>query len=286
MNIKYLDQIAFPESYVLEDISGKRYKSVDDWVEVMKRRKKDKRYKFKKKYKRYMLYLKVVNTSLHRVPMSSLLCSGKEFCRENIDKAYSNADYIKLHFNKELTAIELIQPVEFDGVDQDESFIDPMVYFDGFRLDESKGYLTDYMPLTDYNGTLCGTEENPFCMANRFINNKILKFSFIYYGYEALIYMKDEYKNGILLFMLDATTSTICGAVPCSKLKACKSKRNNGYNRYAITFKDSVNDNFGNIRYIDALNEEDAIDVLKQSDEMRDGGFITEVRKLKDDEWF
>ena len=25
MSIKYLDQIAFPESYILEDISGKRY---------------------------------------------------------------------------------------------------------------------------------------------------------------------------------------------------------------------------------------------------------------------
>lgn len=284
MNIKYLDQIAFPESYVLEDMSGKRYKSVDDWVEVMKRRKKDKRYKFKKKYKSYMLYLKVVNTSLHRVPMSSLLRSGKEFCRENIDEAYSNADYIKLHFNKELTAIELIQPVEFDGVDdQDESFIDPMVYFDGFRLDESKGYLTDYVSLN--NKDLCGTEENPFYMTNGFISNKILKFSVIYYGYEALYYTRDEYKNGILLYMMDATTCTPCGAVPCSRLKVCKSKRNNGYNRYAITFKNSVYGNM-NIRHVDALNEENAIDVLKESDEIYDGDIITEVRKLKDDEWF
>lgn len=283
MNIKYLDQIAFPESYILEDISGKRYKSVDDWVEVMKKRKKDKRYKFKKKYKSYMLYLKVVNTSLHRVPMSSLLRSGKEFCKENIDKAYSNADYIKLHFNKELTAIELIQPVEFDGVDQDESFIDPMVYFDGFRLDESKGYLTDYVSLN--NKKLCGTEQNPFYMENRFISNKILKFSFIYYGYEALYYIRDEYKNGILLYMMDATTCTPCGAVPCSRMKVCNSKRNNGYNRYAITFKSGVYDSI-NIRYVDALTEENAVDVLKESDEIYDGDIITEVRKLKDDEWF
>ena len=285
MKIKYLDKIAFPESYVLEDVSGKRYKSVYDWIEVMKRRKNDKRYKFKKKYKRYGIYLKIVNTSLHRVRMSSLLASGKELCKDNIDKAYSNADYIKLYFDKDFTAIELIQPIEFDGIDQDESFIDPMVYFDGFRLDETKGYLTDYMPLIRHNGTICGTEENPFHMSVGSIYNKILKSYSIYYGYEALFYINDKYKNGILLYMMDATTCTPRGAVPCSRLKVCECKRNNGYNRYAITFKTPVYNSLS-MRYVDALNEENAIDVLKESGEMYNGDIITEVRKLKDDEWF
>ena len=100
--IKYLDQIALPDLYTIEDLSGRKYKSIDDWI--TKQRKNTKNKYFKKKIKLHMYPIRIVNHSIYRTSTNKYFDPNVNLTRDVVDEIIRNSDIINLSFNIDMNA--------------------------------------------------------------------------------------------------------------------------------------------------------------------------------------
>lgn len=276
--IKYLDQIALPDLYTIEDLSGRKYKSIDDWI--TKQRKNAKNKYFKKKIKLHMYPIRIVNHSIYRTNTNKYFDPNVNLTRDVVDEIIRNSDVINLSFNINMNAIEMIWIQ--NGLE--DSFIDPKVYYDGLRIEGESQSRT-----TNYSTSLVANSNKVYktILSNNMQTGKSSMYS-IYLGYRMYDYIEyDESGIGILLDFYELSDNY--GIVPIDYIESVNKIRSNGYERYVI---DVTSTNWQNeIFYIDAKNEEDAIKVLyyyigENGIYSRSNSIINSIKKLEPGEWF
>ena len=274
--IKYLDKIKFPESYIISDSAKRRYDSIDDWIRKTKYRIHNKHYI--KKYKNHESYIRIINTSKHKEDVNDYLVYGNDITDNAVNIVMSNSTEILLHISRDLSSIELIQLIHNDSTFYEESFIDPKVYYDGLRLDESSSYFSSYCSHLSHSTVPYNIRLSDDIKSGKFFNYHIA------FGYIVSDYRFNHMNSGDVLCMRDVFNANLYCIVPYDHLiKNNKKRDENNYNRYRITTKDSSG--YSEIFHVDSISKECAINALKESIE-DDDIIIENIVKLTQEEWF
>ena len=271
--IKYLDKVAFPKSYIISDASGKHYRSIDDWILAFKKKLKNKHTK--KKYKYITPYLYIINTS-PREDMSKYFKSYVDLTKDVVNKMVENSDKICLEFSWDFSEIIFIT----FSYGLNNSYIDPKVYYDGFRLDTTKAYTTNYRKCNNYGPCIVTLSNNIVNMCSS-SGNIILSYMMDYCVY------RNRSKDGVYIMLNEV--STIDSQVPLYHIeKYTEDKRiDNKFNRYIINFYSNHLGINNGIRYVDAVSENAACNIfIQEKYDVPYGAQVTNIIELPEGQWF
>lgn len=245
-NIKYLDKVIFPERYVFKSISGKRFDSIDEWINYEKRRITTTKYG-KKRYKNTLPYIIIINTSLFR---DISKCNEKN----SIEEISKNFDISRLYFTKDFSKI-VYQIFYTNNEFYYNTSIDFDFVYENIRLDPNSVYSTD---IYDCN------------------SNMMLKVTRTKYSY--CIDWFCEHSDNIYCFW---DMESLFKPYPIHYIKESNLKRYNTLNRYMVYDKNSI-DCILDVKVIDAESEDRAIEIYRN----RFNHDPIKVVKVPNGKWF
>lgn len=267
--IKYLDKITFPSSYKITDLSGRSYRSIDEWIISFKKKLKNKHTK--KKYKHFTPFLYINNTA-PREDIEKYLYD--KLSEETLGVLMKNSDRIMLELSWDFSEIIFIT----FSYGLNDIYIDPKVYYDGFRLDCSKAYTTSYCCYRDYGP--CKAYVSHYLEYNTIDIGCNFSVS-----YQLVWFSKGKDNEDGILFEPHETSPNCFGAIPVYHIKEySQSNRDSIFDRYKIIF-DSINHEY--YTYVDAISEDAALRIFYNEECLIPCGVeIKEIIKLPDGQWF
>ena len=245
-NIKYLDKVIFPERYIFKSISGKKFNSIDEWINYEKRRISTTKYG-KKRYKNALPCIVIINTSLFR---DISKCDE----RNSIEEISNNFDISKLYFTKDLSKV-VYQFFYTDNEFCCNASIDFDFVYGNVRLDKNKVYNTNIYDCK---------------------SNMMLKVTEEKYGYCIDWFCK--HSDNVYCFW---DMESLFKPYPIHYIKESNLKRLNTLDRYMVYDTNSIDCTL-DVMVIDGESEEDTIKIYKDIF----GHDPIKIVKVPDDKWF